>query len=1169
MKLSKKILSVVLATVMVILSVTVGVLAEGPDGKAVNEISFGIFSDLHYYPESLTVDADGNKTDVWIEKSRYDSKQYEESEDIILTALETFKVRAEEKGMDYIIVPGDLTKDGEYLAHTGLAELLKNFEKESGIQIIVTPGNHDINSTKATQYINNVEEAARAIKADEFCEVYYELGFDLASDFYGVSFNNGNAVVEEKLNALTFTVDLDEKTQLIVVDSNIYSFDEPKSVTEGEISKECLEWIGNKADKATAEGKANIVMLHHPIAKHVECQPATISAFILNNYMEASEFFADHNIHFAYTGHLHQTDIAMLTSDDGNVIYDAEAGGLTSFPNRYRESTLTLYENGECKMDYDEIDFDAEAQYVHNGKAYKQGEFKKESFATYFGGGLNEDGRYAPSAVGFVKNMVYRYLLPMTKDIKAEGGILEFLKLKGIDLQQILADFLAPYIKDGIYVNGYSVLSAENIMWFVEDLCNQIETLYLDDPDALWEALEPAVEKIVNYQISDVPCDALYDEVGIGDPNRPGTIEDLAFSAVYYFYTGNEDSENNAFMQDARKKLLDTDVTRGLFDTIVDAVYNDILYGIILDKLEIRADKFYNDSKPSQKAAECLNNLLSKFLRNDFTYGNLVDTVFGFGILPYKDLFDVLDQLAIQAYWTKSQDEIIGEELLFYINDLSTDTNPQYKGDYGVSYTTHNQADKMEVTQKNFRLPTMINATLGENATSANINWFSKSTLTDTDIEIYEGKNGTFTGTITTEGKMVDRYYPGVDLGFIGFFKDEFEMYQHTARLSNLKPATTYTYRVGNAERGWWSDWRTITTPDGSDNVTFFHMADPQAMTADQYEKGWANTIEQAFKLYPEAAFIMNTGDISDHGNNNDMWQHIFDIPEELGNTYLMPTTGNHEGMDDYTIASNFVLPNVPEQDEASGTYYSFDYNNLHIAVLNTNDIAEDDSLSDEQIEWLKNDMKSSDAEWKIVSLHKALYSNGSHYKDSEVVAMREELSILMPELDIDLVLQGHDHVYLRTKSIRNNEVVDEKVTYLSYNGEKYKTLVEPVGTTYEISGCCGVKYYQTKGEDVTDNYFPRADKIYDAYNSMFSAIQIVDGVMYFNAYIVDGDKTTCVDSFAIQKDVTQGEELPESEWPEEEAEDKDSIFDWLKEALEILKKVFSVIINIYKMYFA
>lgn len=1170
MKLSKKIISALLAVVMLCSLIPSASLAQGINGDAVNTISFATFSDIHYYPQILTMDENGNKSEAWYEATRLDCKEYEESEDILLTALETFRIRAEEKGMNYLLLPGDITKDSEYVAHTEIARILEGFEEETGIKVIAINGNHDINSNRAAQYVNGVEEQARSLTPAEFRQVYANLGYDLATDEYGIEYVDGQPVLKEIPNALSYTVDLDEKTQLIVVDSSIYSFEGPaKAETGGEISADCLEWIGKKADEATAQGKANILMVHHNVAPHMECEPSVTFAFPLYNYLECAEFFADHNIHYTFSGHLHQADVAKVVSDNGNVVYDAETSGLTSFPNTYREQTLTLYENGECEMYFENVDFDAEAQFIHGGKAYAQGEFKKESFGLCFGGGLVEDGDGTASVVGFAKGLVTNYLTGILTNIKESGGILEYLKLTlDFDLAQFLGDFLAPYIGEGIYIGGYSLLSKDNIMWFVEDLCQQVEELYINDPAALWATLEPIVAKLAAFQVSDLPCTELIEEIGVGDPDHPGTLEELIFTVVYYFYTGNEDAQNNAFLQDALAKIESGETPDKLFNFLIDLIYNDILYGMILDKLEIRIDKLFNDHEISQEAAAGINEGLYYVLKGDFTYGNLVDTVFALGILPYDSIYDILDEKLIQEYWTDSMNEILGSELIFFLNDFSSDTNPQFKGDYDVSYVTNNQADTMEISQRNYRLPTMLSVTIGDDSqTQANIGWFSKSTLADTDIEIYEGENGAFTGTVEKSAELVDRYFPGIDLGFIGLFEYHFDMYRHTVKLSGLKAGTTYTYRVGNAARGWWSDWATITTPDGSDEVTFFHMADPQAMTQEQYTRGWANTVEQAFKLYPDADFIMNTGDISDHGNNTTMWQYVFDTPEEIPNTYFMPTTGNHEGMDDFALKSNFVLPNVPDQDEATGTYYSFDYNNLHIAVLNTNDIV-DDKLSQEQIDWLTKDMQSSGADWKIVALHKAVYSNGSHFDDSEVVGMREQLGTLMPDLDIDLVLQGHDHVYMRTHSLDGNEVVAEAKTYLNYQDETYKTYILPTGTTYVISGCAGVKYYQAKDVSETDELFPRADKIVDAYTSMFSSIQIKDGVLYFNAYLVDGDETTCVDTLAIQKDVTQGDVIDPELWPDEEQQQEETE-DLFAKIFELFNKILKIVWNIFNLYIA
>ena len=50
--------------------------------------------------------------------------------------------------------------------------------------------------------------------------------------------------------------------------------------------------------------------------------------------------------------------------------------------------------------------------------------------------------------------------------------------------------------------------------------------------------------------------------------------------------------------------------------------------------------------------------------------------------------------------------------------------------------------------------------------------------------------------------------------------------------------------------------------------------------------------------------------------------------------------------------------------------------------------------------------------------LHKAPYSQGSHYKDKDVCNIRDQLGSLLPELGVDVVFQGHDHVYLRTASL-------------------------------------------------------------------------------------------------------------------------------------------------------
>ena len=76
-----------------------------------------------------------------------------------------------------------------------------------------------------------------------------------------------------------------------------------------------------------------------------------------------------------------------------------------------------------------------------------------------------------------------------------------------------------------------------------------------------------------------------------------------------------------------------------------------------------------------------INRTLKLLLKDDFSYMHLVDVVFGLGILPYSDIYDVLDKELISKYLTDSQFEGTGTFIAYVLADFSTDTNPVFKGD--------------------------------------------------------------------------------------------------------------------------------------------------------------------------------------------------------------------------------------------------------------------------------------------------------------------------------------------------------------------------------------------------------------------------------------------------------------------------------------------------------
>ena len=109
--------------------------------------------------------------------------------------------------------------------------------------------------------------------------------------------------------------------------------------------------------------------------------------------------------------------------------------------------------------------------------------------------------------------------------------------------------------------------------------------------------------------------------------------------------------------------------------------------------------------------------------------------------------------------------------------------------------------------------------------------------------------------------------------------------------------------------------------------------------------------------------------------------------------------------------------------------------------------------LGKTQYDWLVKDLTDTSKKYKVVIMHKSLYSEGSHSYDKDVVGMRAQLTPLFAEKGVNLVLAGHDHVYNET-------------FYLDGNGNKISTNangkneISTKGTLYVTMGTLGEKFY-------------------------------------------------------------------------------------------------------------
>lgn len=91
--------------------------------------------------------------------------------------------------------------------------------------------------------------------------------------------------------------------------------------------------------------------------------------------------------------------------------------------------------------------------------------------------------------------------------------------------------------------------------------------------------------------------------------------------------------------------------------------------------------------------------------------------------------------------------------------------------------------------------------------------------------------------------------------------------------------------------------------------------------------------------------------------------------------------------------------------------YYTFtiEYNesdSVQFLALNTNPISEGDEVT-EQLTWLEDMLRQSEARWKIVYGHHPIYSNGQYGNCSNMI--HQVLPILETH-DVDIYLSGHEH---------------------------------------------------------------------------------------------------------------------------------------------------------------
>jgi 3',5'-cyclic AMP phosphodiesterase CpdA len=258
---------------------------------------FAIISDLHIaVPETIR-----------------DSPQRFHLVEVSIPVLETVLGRLELLDLDFLLLSGDLTQDGEPENHAWLADRLAQLP----YPVYVVPGNHDIPQLERTTG-NSLE----SIGAADFPFYYQKFGYRDPHQLY-------------------YTCEVLPGVRLIGLNSNAYD-SQGNQLGVGHLDAVQLGWLEQVL--TNLNGEVVMVMVHHNVLEHLPGQTdhSLGRRYMLENAPALLKLLRSAGVQLIFTGHLHVQDV---TNQQG--IYEVTTGSLVSYPHPYRVLQFYQHDQGQ------------------------------------------------------------------------------------------------------------------------------------------------------------------------------------------------------------------------------------------------------------------------------------------------------------------------------------------------------------------------------------------------------------------------------------------------------------------------------------------------------------------------------------------------------------------------------------------------------------------------------------------------------------------------------------------------------------------------------------------------------------------------------------------------------------------------------------------------------
>ncbi len=225
--------------------------------------------------------------------------------------------------------------------------------------------------------------------------------------------------------------------------------------------------------------------------------------------------------------------------------------------------------------------------------------------------------------------------------------------------------------------------------------------------------------------------------------------------------------------------------------------------------------------------------------------------------------------------------------------------------------------------------------------------------------------------------------------------------------IASASPSSTIYYKLFDSSNNTWGSQKTFKTapPANTTAFSFLAMGDSRSgMSVWNQVSTLANSKAADFTIF--------NGDVVNSGSSLSDWTNWFSNGSQfINNNLIYHSMGNHETSSVPYYQNTFDLP----QTNGSNLYYSFTYGDAVFICLNS-----ESPSSTTQYNWLVSTLQANQTKkWKIVFFHRPFYTIGSHA--GEMNSYYSTWWKAFDDYGVDIICNGHDHMYERTKPLNRN----------------------------------------------------------------------------------------------------------------------------------------------------